>query len=294
MKFSTAAISLATVGLVAAGPHQHQHRHHHKRAPVVARDSDSTVLEYVLNGEPIPAAQVCEGIANGTLAWADGQAPPGACQSLSSSSSATPTPTPTPSPAAFFEETSSSSSMAPPASTPSAPAPSPSSSSTAASTPSTSPSSTPGTGATGLDADFPDGELDCGTFPSDYGAVPLHYLGFDGWSGIQYLTWVGEAVSKIVTAISGDSCHEASMCSYACPPGYQKSQWPETQGSTGQSIGGIQCRAGKLWLTNPDYSKKLCVRGVGGVHVKNTLNDQVAVCRTDYPGKHTGTKVCMG
>ncbi|KAK2836065.1 Secreted beta-glucosidase sun1 [Arthroderma sp. PD_2] len=79
------------------------------------------------------------------------------------------------------------------------------------------------------------------------------------------------------------------MCSYACPPGYQKSQWPSRQGSTGESVGGLECSDGKLHLTHPELSKKLCIPGVGGVKVKNTLGQNVAVCRTDYPGTESET-----
>jgi hypothetical protein len=38
----------------------------------------STVIAYELNGTPIPAAQVCDGIADGNLNWKDGNAPHGA------------------------------------------------------------------------------------------------------------------------------------------------------------------------------------------------------------------------
>lgn len=136
-----------------------------------------------------------------------------------------------------------------------------------------------------MEIDFPDGELDCGTFPSAYGAVALDYLGLNGWSGVQLVNILDGVVSHIATALEGQGgCQEGAMCSYACPAGYQKSQWPVTQGSTGQSVGGLHCKNGKLFLTNSDLSRKLCTEGVGGVHVKNNLNDQVAVCRTDYPG----------
>ncbi|TPR07845.1 nonsense-mediated mRNA decay family protein [Aspergillus niger] len=137
--------------------------------------------------------------------------------------------------------------------------------------------------------EFPDGELDCDTFPSEYGAVALDYLGLGGWSGIQYVTIVDEIVDTIVTGVTGDSCISGAMCSYACPAGYQKSQWPSTQGSTGQSVGGIECKNGKLHLTNKSLSKKLCIEGVGGVHVQNTMSEEVAVCRTDYPGTESET-----
>jgi hypothetical protein len=136
-----------------------------------------------------------------------------------------------------------------------------------------------------LDSDFPDGEVDCDTFPSDYGALSLDYLGLGGWSGIQYVTVAGKVVSNIVTAKNGQKCRNGAMCSYACPAGYEKSQWPTTQGATGQSVGGLECKNGKLYLTNPTLSKKLCIEGTGGVHVQNNLGVETSVCRTDYPGK---------
>jgi hypothetical protein len=102
------------------------------------------------------------------------------------------------------------------------------------------------------------------------------------------VTLVDDLVSDIVTAVTGDECHSGAMCSYACPPGYQKSQWPDTQGATGQSVGGLECKGGKLYLTNPGH-KQLCIEGVGGVHVKNQMSSDVAVCRTDYPGTESET-----
>lgn len=119
--------------------------------------------------------------------------------------------------------------------------------------------------------------------------MALDYLDLGGWSGIQYVTFGDKLISDIVTAVTGDDCHNGAMCSYACPPGYQKSQWPTTQGSTGQSVGGLQCKNGKLYLTNKDLSSKLCIEGVGGVHVQNNLGEEVAVCRTDYPGESNRT-----
>lgn len=59
------------------------------------------------------------------------------------------------------------------------------------------------------------------------------------------------------------------------------------QGSTGQSVGGIQCKNGKLHLTNPSMSSNLCMPGTQKVNVmvQNTMSKGAAVCRTDYPGK---------
>ena len=95
-------------------------------------------------------------------------------------------------------------------------------------------------------------------------------------------------ISDIVTAVSGESCIDGAMCSYACPAGYQKAHWPSTQGSTGQSVGGLQCKGGKLYRTNKDHTT-LCIEGTGGVEVENNVGEQVAVCRTDYPGTESET-----
>ena len=79
------------------------------------------------------------------------------------------------------------------------------------------------------------------------------------------------------------------MCSYACPPGYQKTQWPAEQGATGQSVGGLWCNDdGFLELTRPEYPK-ICEQGAGGVYVRNELSSSAAVCRTDYPGNEAMT-----
>ena len=111
-----------------------------------------------------------------------------------------------------------------------------------------------------------------------------------GWSGLQYVTISGNSVTNIVTGTPGSTCANdadgTAMCSYACPPGYQKSQWPTTQGSTGQSVGGLLCGPdNKLHLTNKALSTQLCIEGTGGVSVENTLGSNVPICRTDYPGK---------
>ncbi|KAK0516033.1 hypothetical protein JMJ35_002067 [Cladonia borealis] len=150
-------------------------------------------------------------------------------------------------------------------------------------------SSTPG--GQGLDAEFPDGEIDCTTFPSNYGPIEVEWANLGGWSGIQYVTIEGDTVTEIVTGVpGGDGCKPGAMCSYACPPGYQKSQWPSAQGSTGQSVGGLSCNSnGKLTLTNPGLSKTLCIPGTGAVIVQNKLSSNAAICRTDYPGTEDET-----
>jgi hypothetical protein len=141
-------------------------------------------------------------------------------------------------------------------------------------------------GGQGLDTEFPDGEIDCAIFPSNYGPINVEWAKLGGWSGIQYVTIQGNDITHIDTAVPGaDGCKPGAMCSYACPPGYQKSQWPSAQGSTGQSVGGLSCNSnGKLALTNPDLSKTLCIHGTGAVTVQNKLSYNAAICRTDYPG----------
>ena len=150
-------------------------------------------------------------------------------------------------------------------------------------------SSSPTSGGQGLDTEFPDGELDCSEFPSAYGPIEIPWLNIGGWSGIQNVVISGDEVTGISTEVSGGGCKEGAMCSYACPPGYQKSQWPSTQGSTGQSVGGLSCSGGKLRLTNADLSKTLCIQGVGNVNIQNTLSTNAAICRTDYPGTESET-----
>ncbi|KAJ5518781.1 Uncharacterized protein PEXP_008610 [Penicillium expansum] len=306
MKFQNTVAALATAGLAAA--HGHGHAHAHKRAtetetvsvpgPVVY---DFVVLDPSKSSGPqsITIEEACKGLANHEFEWLDA-AVAAACPSSSSSSSSssstaaptsTSTSTSTPAPTttatvapAILQVTSA---VITPASSTSTAESTSSSTTTAAATKSSSSSSS--SSATGLTADFPDGEIDCGDFPSAYGAIALDYLGLGGYSGIQYVTILDEVVSDIVTAVTGDECHHGAMCSYACPPGYQKSQWPTTQGSTGQSVGGLQCKTdNKLYLTNSNY-KQLCIPGVGGVHVKNKMSDNVAVCRTDYPGTESET-----
>lgn len=283
MKVSTLAMTAAAAANVAlAQPAKHQHAHLHdmrKRTQIeTSWVSGPTAYAFVLDGQPLSIEEVCSGVASHQLKWAD-NAPAGLCDSSSSSTpAATSTAAPTPSAAAFFQKSSAAVSSWAAVSTSS------SSSPAAASSGWSSWSS-----GAGVNSPFPDGQLDCSTFPSEYGAVPLDYLGMGGWSGLQSVTFGLSAITNIVTGVSGDSCTEGMMCSYACPPGYQKSQWPSTQGATGQSVGGIQCKNGKLYLTNSALSSNLCIEGQGGVQATNNAGGVVAICRTDYPGTESET-----
>ncbi|KAJ5145695.1 uncharacterized protein N7515_000259 [Penicillium bovifimosum] len=262
MKFQNTVAVLATAGLAAAHGHGHGHAHNHKRAtetetvsvpgPVVY---DFVVMDPSKSGAPqsISVDDACKGLANHELEWLD-DAVAAACPSSSSSTSTAAPTTSTVAPAILQEV----SAVITPASSTTTAAP------TSTTTKAAATSSSSSSGAKGLTADFPDGEIDCSEFPSDYGAVALDYLGLGGYSGIQYVTILDDLVSDIVTA------------------------WPTTQGATGQSVGGLQCKGGKLYLTNKSH-KQLCIPGVGGVHVKNQMSENVAVCRTDYPGTESET-----
>jgi hypothetical protein len=127
----------------------------------------------------------------------------------------------------------------------------------------------------GVDRDFPDGELPCSEFPTGYGAIPLSWVTKDGWSGIQKNGGNDDHIGV---------CTDGALCSYACPPGYSKAQWPEVQPQSGESMGGLKCKNGKLYRTR-DGEKKLCQKGHGTASVQNKLDQVVAFCRTDYPGE---------
>jgi hypothetical protein len=294
MRLVNIVLTVATAGsLGAAQPHRHGHlnahrhaRHHdHKRGAEVdvVTVPGPTVYAFEFSGQSLSQEQVCQGIADGTLEWAAGTDDPPNCATLTASTSAAPSTTSTPAPSSSTVQANELLQVAKTSTTSAAAV-----TTTAAPPPAAQVS---GIGSNpNIDVPFPDGQLDCSTFPSAYGAIDVSWMGLGGWSGIQIVQISGNVVTNIVTATSGQTCANTAdgtaMCSYACPPGYQKSQWPSTQGSTGQSVGGLMCGSdGKLHLTNSGLSNKLCIPGTGAVSVKNTLSSNVAICRTDYPGK---------
>ncbi|KAL8971436.1 MAG: hypothetical protein Q9197_003270 [Variospora fuerteventurae] len=317
--------------LAAASPSYHHHRHHHidaqRRSPDVKLVTvpGPTVVAYKLNGKLLQSDEVCKGFQNGTLKWADGSNDDAPCENKPADPSVPRQKTGKPQspdvhPKPTKPHTTEKASDTPPtkfragahrkdaiaegAPLPSSTAsilPAPSSSLDQASASNTRsshslPSSSPNSSndpfnSTGLDREFPHGEIDCSQFPSDYGPIEITWMALGGWSGIQYPTLKGNRVVDIVTGIAGGkNCSVGALCSYACPPGYQKSQWPSVQGATGQSVGGLQCNTeGKLELTNPDLSKTLCIEGTGATKVQNRLKTNAAICRTDYPGTEDET-----
>ncbi|WPH02412.1 secreted beta-glucosidase sun1 [Acrodontium crateriforme] len=288
MKVSVALLS-AAVAVVAAQPHHqhlHLHKHHAQRAASPDPTVDTvvvpgpTVLAYVLNGHAISKEDVDRGIANGTLIFADNG-------DLASAKPSSTWVAPTTSLAPTTSHAAPTTSTSAPPSTSSS-----SSSSSAAASSSSAPaaaikqtSNNAASSGSGVDRTFPSGQIACSQFPSDYGPIAVSWMGLGGWTGVQKPeSWA--IMDDIETMISGQGCHAGTFCSYACPAGYQKSQWPETQGTTGQSIGGLKCNDnGMLELTNSNFNT-LCITGATEVDVvvQNNMGQDVAICRTDYPG----------
>ncbi|KDN61663.1 putative beta-glucosidase [Colletotrichum sublineola] len=294
MRSITIAIAASLAAGVVAQPHNHRHRHVKKDAasPIDERDvvivyeNGPTVTTYELGGKAISEEEAKKGIEDG-LYVVVGETTPTSSPLPPASTSKSPQPSPSKD-AQFFEakvEKSTTSSTPSPTPTPT-PAPS---SSSSAPTPAKSP--TGGSGGSGVNSEFPSGTIPCSHFPSEYGAVPVDYLGTNGWTSIQRTpdySFGDAAIAFIETAISGDGgCTKKSFCSYSCGVGYQKTQWPSAQGATKQSIGGLYCNSdGFLELSRPE-KKTLCEQGAGGVTVQNDLDQQVSVCRTDYPGSES-------
>jgi len=311
MKFSKVAL-LSAATVVAAQPHNHIHRHAARNgSPVQGRDAAAVtetvagpvITVFEMGGKVMDAAEVESGLAAGKYVIVGGvissvvEATP-STSAVATSSSVVSTSVKA---AILYQEssiaTSSTSTPVTSSSTSStstyvAPTSTSTSSVVSSTTSSAAAVATSSSAGAGINTDFPSGTIKCSEFPSDYGAVALSYLGLGGWSGIQLTpdyTTSATSISNIVSGVDGDSCTKNSFCSYACPAGYQKTQWPSQQGATGQSIGGLYCNAdGYLELSNSDYST-ICGEGVGNVFVVNNLSQDVPICRTDYPGFESET-----
>jgi hypothetical protein len=287
------AIAASFGSAAVAQPHQHHGHHlrHQKRdnSPLEKRDVvttyvPATVTQYMLNNEVVTPEEAQAGLDKGLFVVVGESTPtfppppPPAVTSISSKEDGI-----------FIQKiTSSSSSSSPPP--PTTTSTIPTTTSTPEPEPTTeAPKSPPkSSGGTGIDSDFPDGEIDCTHFPSEYGALALDYLGLGGWSGLQYTPSFNLAkdlaISFIETGVASPD-GQTGFYSYACPPGYVKSQWPTAQGNTGQSIGGLYCDTdGKLYLSRGEVTKKLCEKGISGITIKNKMSSGTSVCRTDYPG----------
>lgn len=121
---------------------------------------------------------------------------------------------------------------------------------------------------------FEDGVHDCSSLPTGQGVIPVSWI-----SGLQ-----GGYTS--IMNLNGDTsstCTDGFYCSYACQAGMSKTQWPSNQPSSGMSVGGLICKAGKLYRSNPDQ-KYLCAWDKQTASFVSKLSKDVAICRTDYPG----------
>lgn len=319
---SRSLLLLASAGLAIAHPseaiHNHKRFHEIKARQAIETTVVSTVSVYELNGQIISYEELQEGLKNGTLVL-DGEAPapaPSSKAKPSSSASSAPvvikaaTPSTTPSTTPSAKPSTTSQAPPPPPSTTASSAAAPVTTSAAPSKapvqnkavqqPSASPASyggddsndgddggaTSGYGSdsgTGLTREY-DNSVSCDEFPSAFGPVPVDYLGNNGWLAIMS-PGAGSSSSSLDSLSVVSSCSEGSYCSYACPAGWEKTQWPTAQGATGQSVGGLLCKNGKLTLTRPDVPN-LCSNSMemAKVSVQNKLSKQVSVCRTDYPG----------
>lgn len=294
-KFALAASLVA--GTQAS--HHHHHRHHHarrlvenveKRSPDVVKYVEGPIVAvYELDGKVVEPEKAKAGIADGLYAVVGETTP---------KFTPPPPPPPPPPPASTPTTSSMSTSQAAqffeqkatptPVTTPSSSSPTPSSPGAGSGSGSSAGPGCTVFGPTGIDADFPSGEIDCSCLPTQFGVQPVNRLGMDGWLSFQQpddKKWTpGVMINTIHQPISG-GCPLNTFCAYACPNGYQKTQWPvSSQGATGQSIGGLWCNSkGKLELTRPEVPK-LCQKGAGGVFVENKLKDVANICQTNYPG----------
>lgn len=283
------ALAASLAASATANSHHHLHRHARKHVGTKVVDKRIEQVEvvvvaaataYEMAGKPYEASKAEQCIERGECVVVGETTPtlPPPPPPPKTTSEPKPEPTTTSkAPAKFIEKPSPS--PPPPKKEPPPPAPSQAK---------PAKSSSSGNGGTGLTAEFPSGTIKCSHFPSDYGAVGLDWLKTGLWSGLQHCPGHNPiedtAISFIETLVAGDTCKPETYCSYACPPGWEKSQWPKTQGATGQSVGGLWCnKSGFLELSRPSV-KTLCQKGAGGITIKNDLSEVVSTCRTDYSG----------
>ncbi|PHH53312.1 putative secreted beta-glucosidase [Ceratocystis fimbriata CBS 114723] len=296
------AVVLSLVASVAEAA-SHGHRHMHKRGSLVERDGGvvwvpgPTHVVYVMGEETIAPDVAIKGLDNNDY-YVKGESVPTFVPPPPPSSTTTPAPALSTSSsstgAVFIEAYTKETSTTTTSTVPTTLSTSTSSAAAKASSAKAAPSSDSGSysSGTGVDSKFPSGKIKCSDFPSEYGAIAIDFLGLDGWTGVQRTPEYSPSdstIKKIDTAISGEGCTPNSFCSYACPLGYEKVQWPSAQGETKQSIGGLYCNKDGLLELSRDGYDTLCGRGAGGVYIQNDLKEVVSTCRTDYPGTESMT-----
>ncbi|ODA77208.1 hypothetical protein RJ55_06835 [Drechmeria coniospora] len=273
--------ALATTLAAGVVAHSHSRFHRHLNEDTAARNErrQQLVIKCVSapdvyttpKGKPIPAEVARHGLQDGSLKKKGESAN---CESLNG---------------AQFKEDDKDTPPPPPSKPPHAETPAEPPRKTLSDSNPKAPTHSGSEGASGLDEWFVSNTIKCAEFPSQFGAVALDWLGLGGWSGLQHVPgYTSETTSieyiRTGTSRDGDSCSPYTMCSYACPPGYQKTQWPMAQGARNESIGGLFCNSdGFLELTRPSHTT-LCQRGVGNITIQNDLDEVVSTCRTDYPG----------
>ncbi|WPK22943.1 hypothetical protein PUMCH_000166 [Australozyma saopauloensis] len=121
---------------------------------------------------------------------------------------------------------------------------------------------------------FEDGVHDCSSLPTGQGVIAVDWI--SGLNG---------GYTSIMNLQGGTSntCSDGYYCSYACQAGMSKTQWPSNQPSNGMSVGGLLCKGGKLYRSNPDQ-QYLCNWDKQTASFVSKLSKDVAICRTDYPG----------
>lgn len=124
------------------------------------------------------------------------------------------------------------------------------------------------------EVEFEDGVHDCDILPTGQGVIPVDWVsGLNGgYTSIMNLQ--GETSSN---------CTDGFFCSYACQAGMSKTQWPSNQPISGISVGGLECRNNKLYRSNSDQ-KYLCQWDQGTANFVSEIDQDIAICRTDYPG----------
>lgn len=122
--------------------------------------------------------------------------------------------------------------------------------------------------------DFQDGVHDCSSLPTGQGVVSVDWI--SGLNG-------GYTSIMNSNGDTSSTCQDGFYCSYACQAGMSKTQWPSQQPSNGISVGGLYCKAGKLYRSNLD-ANTLCEWGAQTANFVSNLDQDVAICRTDYPG----------
>jgi SUN family beta-glucosidase len=139
-----------------------------------------------------------------------------------------------------------------------------------------------------------DGVVPCNVVPEEFGAMPVHWVTPTGWASVQIPegpAWDRSGTvmgyGNVRTDPSGQ-CVEGAYCSYNCPMGAVKTQWPDDhlQPANGASLGGLLCRNGFLHRSNLRYDN-LCSTGTDKMRavIRNRMSRNVAICRTNYPGR---------